>query len=149
LTSSKLLISDWLIGWFMVFNTTYNNISVILWWSVLLVEKTTDLSQVTDKLYHIMLYTSPWAGFELTTVVIDTDCTGYCKSSYHAITTTLAPYIGPNVRTPLPFFSIKYKVLATFVVFVSPFLLVYEKCVVNHKCFFFLLLVRYVYTISS
>jgi hypothetical protein len=33
-----------------VFNATFNNISVISWWSVLLVEKTTDLSQVTDKL---------------------------------------------------------------------------------------------------
>ena len=32
--------------------------------------KTTDLPQVTDKLYHIMLYTSPWAGFELTTLVV-------------------------------------------------------------------------------
>jgi hypothetical protein len=31
--------------------------------------KTTDLSQVTDKLYHIMLYTSPRVGFELTTSV--------------------------------------------------------------------------------
>ena len=29
-------------------------------------EKTTDLSQVTDKLYYIMLYTLPWSKFELT-----------------------------------------------------------------------------------
>ena len=26
--------------WFMVFNATFNNISVILWWSVLLVQET-------------------------------------------------------------------------------------------------------------
>jgi hypothetical protein len=39
----------------MAFNTTFNNISVILWLSVLL-EKTTDQSQVTDKLYRITLY---------------------------------------------------------------------------------------------
>jgi hypothetical protein len=43
----------------MVFNATFNNISVISWQSVLLVEETgeiTDLSQVTDKLYHVILY---------------------------------------------------------------------------------------------
>ena len=55
-------------------------------------EKTTDLSQVTDKLNHIMLYTSPWSRFELTTsVVIDTDCIGSFKSNYHAITASTAP----------------------------------------------------------
>jgi hypothetical protein len=32
------------------------NISVISWHSALSVEETTDLSQVTDKRYHIMLY---------------------------------------------------------------------------------------------
>ena len=40
----------------MVFNATFNNSSVISWRPVLLVEKTTNLPQVTDKLYYIMLY---------------------------------------------------------------------------------------------
>jgi len=46
----------------MVLNATFNNISVISWQSVLLVEETgvpgetTDLSQVTDKLLY-MYYT--------------------------------------------------------------------------------------------
>ena len=47
---------------FMVFNATFNNISVISWRSVLLVEetgvseKTAYLSHVSNELYHIMLY---------------------------------------------------------------------------------------------
>ena len=46
-------------------------------------EKTTDLPQVTDKLYHI------WAWFELTLVVIGTDCTSSYISNYHTITTIM------------------------------------------------------------
>ena len=56
-------------------------------------EKTNDLSQVTDKLDHIILYTSPRSRFDLaSSVVIGTDCIGSCKSTYHRITATTTPY---------------------------------------------------------
>ena len=46
----------------MVFNVTFNNISAISWWSVLLVEETgvprenLQPALVTDKLDHMMLH---------------------------------------------------------------------------------------------
>jgi hypothetical protein len=94
-----------------VFNITFSNISVISWWSVLLVEETrlpketTDLSQVTDKL-HILCciqHTSPSARFKLTTLVaICTDCTGKCN--YYTIMTSpksrFVFFKGLNITTP-------------------------------------------------
>ena len=56
-------------------------------------EKTTDLSQVTDKRHCMMLYTSLWLRFELTTLVmIGTDYICSCKFKYHMITAMTVPY---------------------------------------------------------
>jgi hypothetical protein len=130
---TNFYISPWSIVCLMVLNSTFNNISVISWQSVLLVEETGIVCQwlvlhitlcdkvcqwlvlhitLCDKVcqwlvLHITLcdkvcqwlvlhscigYTSPWAGFELTTLVMmGISCIGSCKSNYNTITSTTAP----------------------------------------------------------
>ena len=76
------------------FNASFNNISVISWQSVLLVEETgvpeenhwPGASHRQTLSHNVVSSTQPWVRFELTTsVVIGTDCTGSGKSNYHMI----------------------------------------------------------------
>jgi hypothetical protein len=69
----------------LVLNATLNNISVMSWRSVLLVEETGEnhrpaTSDWQTLSHNVVSSTSPWAWFKLTRlVVIGTDCIGSCK----------------------------------------------------------------------
>jgi hypothetical protein len=86
----------------IMFNVTFNNISVISWRSVLLMEETgcpwenhrpiaSHWQTWSHNAVHLAL---AWSRFKLTTsVVIGTDCIGICKSNYHTTMATMAPQI--------------------------------------------------------
>jgi hypothetical protein len=77
----------------MVFNATFNNISGISWWSVLLVGNTgvrEENQSHCQTLTHNVVSSTP----RLSRIrvynfsVIGADCKGSCKPNYHTITTT-------------------------------------------------------------
>jgi hypothetical protein len=85
----------------MVLNATFNNISEISWWSVLLVEETGvpwenhwPAASHWQTLSHNVVSSTPRQGgeFELTMlVVIGTDCADRCKSNYNTIRSMVTP----------------------------------------------------------
>ena len=81
-------------GWFMVFNSKFNNISVISWRSVLLVEETAIPEENSS---HWQTLSHNVVNLALrrirTSVVIGTDCIGSCLINYHTITATTTPLI--------------------------------------------------------
>ena len=85
----------------MVFHATFNNISVISWQSVLLVEEIGSTRRkplicrksLTNFITCYFEYTLPWTGLKLTTLVVTGPyCTSSCKPNYHTTTTMMAPY---------------------------------------------------------
>ena len=78
----------------MVFNATFNNISVILWRSVLLVEETGEnhrpVASNWQTLSHNVVHLARPRFVLTTSVVIGTDCICSCKSNYHTIMATTA-----------------------------------------------------------
>ena len=87
----KYIMLVWLVAWFMVFTTTFNNISVISWRSVLLVEEIGMLgenyrpaaSHWQTSSHNVVSSTHRTHNI----VAIDIDCIGSCKSNNHTITT--------------------------------------------------------------
>ena len=79
---------------------------VVVSFTVLVEEKSTEWPQATDKLDHIILCRAHlgWVWFKLTAlVVIGTDCTDSCKSNYHTITSTTIPEaFGRCLKTTIP-----------------------------------------------
>ena len=79
---SKLVYGLWCLTIFQLYHG-----GQFYWWRK--PEKTTCCKSLKNFItYCCIEYTSPWTGFDLTTlVVIGTDCIDSCKSNYHTTTT--------------------------------------------------------------
>ena len=71
-------------------------VSFIGWRKPAYPQKTIDLPELTDKLYHIMLYLVQLAMSWIRTHNVCGDCICSCKSNYYAITATTSPLVNWN-----------------------------------------------------
>jgi hypothetical protein len=79
----------------MMFYATFNNISVISWRSVLLVEETGvpgEIDWPAVNHWQTLSYNVVSPERDSNLVVIGTDCIGSCKSNYHIVMTTTVSY---------------------------------------------------------
>ena len=83
----------------MVFNAIFNNISGILWRSILLEEETggpgenhRPAASQGQALSHNVVRLA-LVGIKSTSVMIGADCIVSCKSNYHTITASTAPFL--------------------------------------------------------
>ena len=102
-TLSVFMVYHSLVGWFMVFNAIFNNISVILWQSVLLAEETRvpgenqwPVASHWQTLSHNVVSSTPRLS-RIRTYNLSSDRswlhrTSSCKSNYHTITITTNPF---------------------------------------------------------
>ena len=91
-------------GMGMVLNATFNNISIISWRSVLLLEETwvprENHRPVTSHwltLSHNVILSTPRLS-EIQIHNVSGDCIGSCKSNYHKITTITAPWFANSAK---------------------------------------------------
>jgi hypothetical protein len=92
-TLKNVIVHQDLQGWYMVFNAAFSYIMAVSFigrgnWSTRRKPPTCRKPLTNFIITCCIEYTSPWSGFELTTlVVIDTYCIGSYKSNYYMITT--------------------------------------------------------------
>ena len=109
----------------MVTNATFNNITVISWQSGLLVEETRGLKETQrsasshwQTLSHNVVHLALMVIRTLWSVVIGTDCLGSCKSYYHTITATTAPYCLRYPWSHRIYFNFRHSTVVTIPLYV-------------------------------
>ena len=127
----------------MVYNATFNNILVISRWSFYLWRKSEYPEKTTDRaashwqtLSHNVVSSTPHlSGIWTHNVrVIGTGCIGSCKSNYHTITTTTAPWI--SLRQLLFFIKTWRCYYLQTIVIISMFIISFFSIILNSFNYF-------------